>query len=471
MRLEEEPLTQAFLQAQPLEIKNIVSALAIVGNCYPDLEYSDAETDDVIRDIYPLIAPNDHAVIAEGASWLGEPVLEYLAALIRQKYEHLDGLLEVVPAGLRVNVHRELFDLLGKSEGGHRFSECTIGEVRFSKRMGTLIVLDSTADMSETAFAHGLRRALAGRKRIAVLGNLSCARGCGIWIKNGSNRFKCTMEDVIRDPLWSACARRAMDLPMPLGMGFSDEAYIVDLGRLDVLVVVSADLSGISDFIYPVFKALPFVRNSCQVRFLGIDMTDFALNPLWNEAVVPRQFVAGARLGAVGRDGDSRTVSNWVDGALSLLSEFERELEERRRVFEAVGGENFNLSGVNNRKGFPHLVCCIAGLSWTVEWGRPACGNFRKLLAKVRKLACENLSRYGMHIVFLSCSEMDPDLLRTLQCRMWDGDRVEMLVVYGNYDLSDSYALLGNDAARRVCSGLAVHKSSRGDVSYYCPIG
>lgn len=471
MRLKEDPLTRTFMQEAPsIEIKDIVSALAIVGKHYPDFEYSDVETDDAVREVYPLIAPNDYKVIAEGASWLGKPVLEYLAALIKQKYECLDNMMEVIPADLRADVKCVLFELLSKSGCGYRFSKCAINEIRYSKRMGTLIVLDPTADTSETVFAHDLRRALVGQNKIAVLVALSDARGCGIWMKNGSNQFKCTIEDVAQDPFWGVCVRRAMHLPLPLGTNFSDRAHIVDLGSIDVLVAVSADMPGMSDFIYPIFKTLPVIRNSRQVRFLGIDLTDWALNPLWNDAIVPRQFVVGPRLGAVSWDGNVREISDWVEGALSVLSEFEHELVERRRIFEEVGGENFNLSGVNNLKGFPHLVCCIAGLPWNVKSGHAAYDDYKKLVDKVRELVCENLSRYGMHVVLLSYSEIDPDLLSDLQGRMWDGDRVEMAVVYGNYGLSDSYALLGNDAALRVRSGMAVLKSSFGDISYYCPI-
>lgn len=414
-----------------------------------------------------MISPCSYRSISRLAPWLGDAALSFLKKLSDEKFTYLDELISEQPEALRERLRNVIEYILDSSYGFHPLAAHRVLGIKHSSRLGTMVIFDNGEDYSEVAFKSMLRSACGYLGRTSLAGS----RGVGVCVLKGTQEYKVPLAEVKARGFWKAMAGLQGSLPLPMGLDESDTPLVVDLANLDLLVDISADYSGMRDFMDTIVLDLVQTRRPGDVRFLSVDGTSWAMCSLKCSNVVHPDYVIGATHDSVDFSGDANMILHWCVQAKRQLDDFRTELEVRKRLFEDCQAENFELYKLKSKRMLSHWVLCIAGLSTDeVKRENPAYEAYDNIVVETENLMFnKKLSKYGMHIVHFTNPWMDDEKRLLLHADMNDGRSVGVAVTYGyNFDVSDSYKMIASDAAMRVGGGRCVYRSPLGEIVDYC---
>lgn len=460
-----DPEKSAFLNRCPVVEGRLLATFALKAGLIPQIEVDDDVMAEALEENHPTISPYTHQRFSRGAPWLGEETLAYLKELQEGKFYYLEELIGQQPQECRDEIRDGIYRILGSWQGGRPIAAYRVNAIRRSKRLGTTVILDSGDECSEIALEHMLKS--IGFQARARFGGVS---GVGVRIIEGSRQFQVPMSEVKAHPKWEAQVSLPWSLPLPMGMDDTDRPFVLDLSELNCLVNISADRAGMTDFIDPIVIDLAKSRKPTDVRFLTVDSTDWVLSWLWHEKRMPRTYMLGEKSPKVEFDGDANEIVRWCAHAKRQLDLFKNELATRERLFVELGAEDFSDYRNKAKHPVPHWVLCIAYLPFDgVGLGSAAYEAYQEVLTAAHEfMLSDSISRYGMHVIYSTYSSIDADTQLYLLSRMDEAAGIGVAVTYGNFDIADSYKMIGSPDATRVGGGRCVYRTPVGEIIDYC---
>lgn len=463
--LWEDPVKVPFLRRCNRFEAKIAALAAIKGGILPQLSVSEEEMREALEECYPAITPYTSPRLRQEAPWLGERALAYLSELHRKKFSYLYELFEQQPEAIRNDLNIEVCRILNSVYDSHPFAAHRVLQIRHSERLGTFAVLETGPDCSDVALEHMLKaHGYKVRARVAGWG------GVGVQVLEGNRQYQVPISEVKSHGFWQLSVDLDWTLPLPMGMDDTDRPFVLDLSELNCLVNISADRAGMTDFIDPIVIDLAKSRKPTDVRFLTVDSTDWVLSWLWHEKRMPRTYMLGEKSPKVEFDGDANEIVRWCAHAKRQLDLFKNELATRERLFVELGAEDFSDYRNKAKHPVPHWVLCIAYLPFDgVGLGSAAYEAYQEVLTAAHEfMLSDSISRYGMHVIYSTYSSIDADTQLYLLSRMDEAAGIGVAVTYGNFDIADSYKMIGSPDATRVGGGRCVYRTPVGEIIDYC---
>ena len=464
-KLWDDPEKAAFLNGASYAHQSVTALVSLKSGCV-DVGATQAEIDEVYDKVYPMMPPSAVHRLSEGAPWLGEKGLAYLKELHEEKFGYIDGLLERLPEDARGVAKDGIWEVLNASYDFTYFAALKLLYVRYSKRLGALAVFDSTEDYGDVALCGMMKSALNGFEiRCAIEGS----RGVGVRVVKGTGDFKVPIGEITSSIDWKVGSGIEGSLPLPMGESESGIRFVVDLAKLNGLVVFSSDLGGMTDFVSPVLVGLIRARTPQQVKVVTVDGSNWALDRLVDGRSVRSDYVIGsASPGVSDFSGDAAKVEVWCRHAESQIALVRNEIESRRRLLSATGCESAAQFRSKVKTDLPDWICCIAALPTKLNLSDPWYKTYCDVQSKVWDLMYEDIADLGIHFVYLTYAHPDPDTSLLLHTRLNEGGRVGAAVVYGNFDIADSFSMIGTGDAVRVGGGRCVYRTPVGEIVDYC---